>query len=344
LLREAAQLLGAALHVRPRAPELVDAAVARGSLRDPCCVLRLSLAGDALARSVLLELPIGAAAVLCDRMLGGDGALPLAPPRGLDPLSQGVLGYLGARLCAASSAALQLHAVEHERAQALTDLGGYVLLWPLELELAAAPLGTARVWIGEACGSALLQRVAPVARVSPPPAWLELRAAACAHLGQLVLARGELDALLPGDVLLPDRCRVTCENGGHYVGEVELHTVGCRSGFSCRLEGSRLTLERAIRCGESTMTDTKRISMSDSSPAAAVSELAADAPLELCIELARFTMTLRELSALRPGEVLDGGSPIGAHVVLSASGRAIARGELVEIDGSIGMRVLELLR
>jgi type III secretion system YscQ/HrcQ family protein len=284
-------------------------------------------------------------------MLGGDGALPLAPPRGLDPLSQGVLGYLGARLCAATGATLQLHGVEREPAQALADLqaladpaDGWVLLWPIELALGAAPLGTARVWIDEACASGLLQRAARLAPVNPPGAWLDLRVTSCAHLGQLVLTRAELDALVPGDVLIPDRCQVTRQDGSHYVGSVELHAIGCASAFSCRLEGSRLTLERSVRCGESTMTDTKRISMSDSSPAAPISELAADAPLELCIELARFTMTLRELSALRPGEVLDAGSAVGAHVVLSASGRAIARGELVEVDGSVGMRVLELLR
>jgi type III secretion protein Q len=341
LQREAALLLGATLRVRSRAPELVATSVACASLCDPCCMLRLSLAGDALGRGVLLELPAGAAAVLCDRMLGGDGALPLAPPSGLDPLSRGVLGYLAARLCAASGAALQLHGVESERARALSDLPeGWVLLWPLELELAGAPLGTARAWISQASAGSLLLRPAPVARINPPGALLDLQVTACAHLGQLLLARGEADALLPGDVLIPDRGRLTRENGGHYAGELELHTIGCRSGFSCRLDGSRLVIERLIRCGESTMTDTKRISIAEP----AISELAADTPLELCIELARFTMTLRELSALRPGEVLDGGSRVGAHVVLSAGGRAIARGELVEIDGAIGMRVIELLR
>jgi flagellar motor switch/type III secretory pathway protein FliN len=69
---------------------------------------------------------------------------------------------------------------------------------------------------------------------------------------------------------------------------------------------------------------------------------AADAPIELCIELARFTLPLGELSALRAGEVLSTGRAIGELVTLSAGGRVFARGELCEVDGEIGVRIAEL--
>jgi len=39
--------------------------------------------------------------------------------------------------------------------------------------------------------------------------------------------------------------------------------------------------------------------------------------------------------------VLSTGSAIGERVVLTANGRAIARGELVDIEGEIGVRILE---
>lgn len=69
-----------------------------------------------------------------------------------------------------------------------------------------------------------------------------------------------------------------------------------------------------------------------------------DTPIELCLELARFTLPLSELASLQPGDVLDTGRAVGTHVTLTAGGRAVALGELVEIEGDVGLRVLELYR
>lgn len=67
-----------------------------------------------------------------------------------------------------------------------------------------------------------------------------------------------------------------------------------------------------------------------------------DAPIELSIEVARFAMTLDELARLRPGEVLASGQALGEKVTLRAGDRAIARGELVQVDGEIGIRITAL--
>ena len=69
-------------------------------------------------------------------------------------------------------------------------------------------------------------------------------------------------------------------------------------------------------------------------------QLAGDAPIEVVVEVARFTLPLEELAALRTGEVLTTGQPIGEQVTVRASGQAIARGELVDVDGQIGVRIL----
>ena len=91
------------------------------------------------------------------------------------------------------------------------------------------------------------------------------------------------------------------------------------------------------------MSDARRIPTQAlaAAPEADLSQLAGDAPIELCLELARFTLPLDELGALRPGEVLATGRPVGARVALSAGGRTVARGELCEVDGEIGVRILE---
>ena len=68
-----------------------------------------------------------------------------------------------------------------------------------------------------------------------------------------------------------------------------------------------------------------------------------DAPVELAVELARFRLSVEELAALRPGEVLPAGALIGGAAHLRAGELLVAKGELVDIDGESGFRVTEVL-
>jgi flagellar motor switch/type III secretory pathway protein FliN len=68
----------------------------------------------------------------------------------------------------------------------------------------------------------------------------------------------------------------------------------------------------------------------------------ADAPVELSVEIARFTLSLGEIATLCTGDVLLTGRPIGEHVTVRAGTRAIATGELVNVDGAIGVRIVAL--
>ena len=92
------------------------------------------------------------------------------------------------------------------------------------------------------------------------------------------------------------------------------------------------------------MTEAKRIKTVALSATGDTSPLGDDTPIELCLTLASFTLPLGELAALQPGDVIDTGRAVGAHVTLTASGRAVAIGELVELNGDVGLRVLELRR
>jgi flagellar motor switch/type III secretory pathway protein FliN len=60
------------------------------------------------------------------------------------------------------------------------------------------------------------------------------------------------------------------------------------------------------------------------------------------VELARFTMPLEELGALRTGEVVATGRAVGERVTLRAGGHALAVGELVDVDGEVGVRLLRV--
>ncbi len=86
--------------------------------------------------------------------------------------------------------------------------------------------------------------------------------------------------------------------------------------------------------------------MSDDDNAAgrqANAELLASAPIEIVAELGRVVLRGDEVLALGEGSVLALGRA-GTTVDLVAGGRTWARGELVNIDGELGVRITELAR
>ncbi len=71
----------------------------------------------------------------------------------------------------------------------------------------------------------------------------------------------------------------------------------------------------------------------------AMTEHAAAAPVTLEVELARVTLTLGDLARLEPGATLPLHLDRRGLVTLRAGERAMARGELVEIEGAVGVRI-----
>lgn len=71
-------------------------------------------------------------------------------------------------------------------------------------------------------------------------------------------------------------------------------------------------------------------------------ETLGETPVTVNIEVARLELRLADLAALGVGEVLRTGRPLGAEVTLSVGERVIARGELVDVDGELGVQILEL--
>jgi hypothetical protein len=71
-------------------------------------------------------------------------------------------------------------------------------------------------------------------------------------------------------------------------------------------------------------------------------EAVLDTPVVVRVEVGAVSMTAREWAALRPGDVIETGQRINEPVVLRVGGRELARGELVEIEGELGVRIREL--
>ena len=73
----------------------------------------------------------------------------------------------------------------------------------------------------------------------------------------------------------------------------------------------------------------------------ATSEVVLGAPLVVRVELGAVTLAAREWAALRTGDVIALGRRVSEPVVLRVAGVEVARGELVDIEGELGVRIRE---
>lgn len=127
--------------------------------------------------------------------------------------------------------------------------------------------------------------------------------------GAAPLLPEELAALAPGDVVLVD----PPPEGRHRL----------------RFPGG-LTAEGPVADGAMTV---ERTSMDDR---------LAEIPVTLEVELARVPLTLADLARLAPGATLPLHLDRRGLVTLRLGERPVARGELVDVDGAVGVRVLSL--
>jgi type III secretion protein Q len=179
----------------------------------------------------------------------------------------------------------------------------------------ASPLAVdVEVTAGEVRGHArLLLPPSAVAALAGPPVLVEpaLSVPLFASLrgGSAPLLPEELAALAPGDVVLVD----PPPEGRHRL----------------RFPGG-FTAEGPVADGALTV---ERTSMD---------ERLAEIPVTLEVELARVPLTLADLARLAPGATLPLHLDRRGLVTLRLGERAVARGELVDVDGSVGVRVLSM--
>jgi flagellar motor switch protein FliN/FliY len=70
--------------------------------------------------------------------------------------------------------------------------------------------------------------------------------------------------------------------------------------------------------------------------------LLADVQVALTVELGRVTLPMRELLSLAPGAVLELDRAADAPVDVLVNGTLVAQGEVVVIDGELGVRITAL--
>jgi type III secretion protein Q len=214
---------------------------------------------------------------------------------------------------------LRLVGVGRERPAALAGLEAYG--W-------VASCGPEQV-----CGELLLDAaasryLAAVLREQPAEAadapWDELHLRAGLVVGWVDLPAAALAGLAPHDVLVLDECLLSADS--------LLLQLAPGAGLRCELRGNELRVTQGVHDIMSEPEDAAQA-------AAAILE---DVPVRLTFDVGEREIALGELRTLQPGYVFNlGRDPRGA-VSIRANGRLVGEGELVDIEGRIGVSVLRL--
>jgi len=72
-------------------------------------------------------------------------------------------------------------------------------------------------------------------------------------------------------------------------------------------------------------------------------DLIMDIPVSLSVELGRTQMKVRDVMSLAAGMVIELEKPVEDPVELYVNGKLIAKGEVVVVDDSLGVKVTEVL-
>lgn len=318
-----ASRLGGALRVRAGVPVTLPRAKALALYEGTAlCAVFAHPSADTL----LLALPRPLARTLAARALGDtDPRAAHAPRDTLSPVEEGALFALLSHAVTeafAPSAPPVLRAVTDDFESALDALTSNetLLAWPLALTLG-----------DEASSVTALADVTRAntfveARSDGTPRRVDLPLEHTLVAARALWTPADVASLAPREVLSLDGLRASRSG---LSGEV---TVRVAKHLDCaaRLDDGAVTL---------TETPHERtLPMNDSPHDAAVATI----PVELTVEIARGASTVGEVSAWRPGEVVTFETPIGAAVTVRANGRVVAEGELVEVDGAVGVRVTAL--
>ena len=71
--------------------------------------------------------------------------------------------------------------------------------------------------------------------------------------------------------------------------------------------------------------------------------MADSANLELTVQCGVTALSLRDLAALAPGQIIPLGRPLAGPYEIRAAGTLIGQGELVDVDGELGVRIVSLI-
>jgi flagellar motor switch/type III secretory pathway protein FliN len=335
-------LLGARVEAWPLAPALATPAD-----------LRARFGGVALA-AVMAHRALGAMAAMIDtpfaltlaaRALGADeeDARRSAAARTFTPAHEGALAMLcaqAAALACAPSPPPVVRAVTDDIDDVREALGtGAMLVWPWRVAVGMDAGEVALVLDAQALARAAEIRGdgrRAVAEVEVEVALVAARAALPAEV---------VAALAPGDVLALEGGVAFDVDTGALSGEMMLAAGDAE--VPVTVAGGTVVVRAPARARRSSVsTEDDRAPGETTAPQEGPvvrDELLATLPVEVEVVVARGEFSVAEVGAWRVGEVVAFPSRIGDAVVVRAGGRVVARGELCDVEGEVGVRITEVL-
>ena len=151
-------------------------------------------------------------------------------------------------------------------------------------------------------------------------------------VGWVDLTRRALADVAPRDVIALDEC---------WLRDPDCLTVrvGSSSAFRCVLNGTTLEVtEGWTRIMEDSLESEALADDETSEEGVALDDI----PVRLTFDLGERTVALAELRTIAPGYTFDLGRDLRRAVTVRANGVSIGEGELVDIDGRIGVSILTL--
>jgi flagellar motor switch/type III secretory pathway protein FliN len=297
-----------------------------------------------LGRGVLLEAEGSLAAALVSR------GLKRPVPTLVDPARAGSARIAGALAAILLGAARRSHAGTPLRV--LTAGPGPALATDFARFVPDAIVAELTVLVDDTAHLARVVVDRAAALASPPFGWDRAR---LSRLDDLLLALPvvvtasagaafEVASLSIGDVWIPGSWPLEPRPGGGWTGPVTVAAPSLEVGARATLgEDGRIVLRGGVEDLAWTPPAREGEAMSEENDTDVLVEAVGEVPVVVRVEIGVAEMRARDWAAITTGDVISLRQRIAAPVVLRVGGIEMARGELVAIEGDVGVRVTERL-
>jgi len=158
--------------------------------------------------------------------------------------------------------------------------------------------------------------------------------------------RGELASIEVGDAWMPGEGWLDGWKAERLAGRVRLQSPMGRAGLGgqLRADGEIVLREIPMEPQDDAAQPGTPDPHPDTESEGAVPDALESVPVQVRVEVGSVTLPAREWAGIRPGDVIATGHRIADRVTLRVGGIVVARGELVDVEGELGVRVHELIR
>jgi flagellar motor switch/type III secretory pathway protein FliN len=154
----------------------------------------------------------------------------------------------------------------------------------------------------------------------------------------------EVSSLSVGDVWIPGVWPLARGPGGAWVGPVTLAAPHLEVGVRATLgEDGRIVLRGGVEDLAWTPPTREGEAMTEANDTDVLVEAVGEVPVVVRVEIGVAEMRARDWAAITPGDIIALRRRVADPVVLRVGGIELARGELVDIEGDVGVRVTERL-